>query len=242
MILYVNGCSHTAAAEAVNPHAFACDDGEGELWRLGKQPHPDNDQVSWGFRLANLLESAYVNQSESASSNYRILRTSRAWIESQTDIWSNLLVIIQWSTWEREEWQIDGEYYQIGSSGIDQVPPAWQDRYRQFVINVDWLEREQFWHQEIWRFHAWLRDNKIRHLFFNGNSYFGQIAHQNNWQANYMDPYRCQGTWDWILRENGFATVNPTSWHFGKDAHCFWSSYLLQYCIDNHLVEPCDIS
>ena len=28
MILYVNGDSHTAAAEAVNPHCFAEDDGE----------------------------------------------------------------------------------------------------------------------------------------------------------------------------------------------------------------------
>ena len=28
MILYVNGDSHTAAAEAVNPYAFAEDDGQ----------------------------------------------------------------------------------------------------------------------------------------------------------------------------------------------------------------------
>jgi hypothetical protein len=28
MILYVNGDSHTAAAEAVNAHAFAMDDGQ----------------------------------------------------------------------------------------------------------------------------------------------------------------------------------------------------------------------
>ena len=27
MILYVNGCSHAAAAEAVNPHSWAEDDG-----------------------------------------------------------------------------------------------------------------------------------------------------------------------------------------------------------------------
>ena len=46
MILYVNGDSHTAAAEAVNPHAFAMDDRP--LFYLGRAPHPDNVSVSWG--------------------------------------------------------------------------------------------------------------------------------------------------------------------------------------------------
>jgi hypothetical protein len=122
LILYVNGDSHTAAAEAVNPHVFACDDGDAEHWRLGRRPHPDNDRVSWGFGLANLIGSTYINDSESASSNHRIMRTARTWIESNPAAWSDLLVIIQWSTWEREEWLIDDEYYQINASGIDQVP------------------------------------------------------------------------------------------------------------------------
>jgi len=240
MILYVNGDSHTAGAEAVNPHAFACDDGA--LWQLGRLPHPDNEKASWGYQLSNLLGAALINQSESASSNYRIMRTTRSWLESNASLWPNLFVILQWSTWEREEWLIDGEYYQIGSSGMDHVPPDWHTRYREFVIGVDWIEREHFWHDEIWRLHQWLLHNQIRHLFFNGNNYFGQIQNQNHWGKHYLDPYRSQGTWDQILRTKGFDTVNPTSWHFGQDAHCFWSQYLLQYSIDNHLVEPCDIS
>ena len=40
MILYVNGDSHAAAAEAVNPHAWAMDDGL--FYGLGRMPHPDN--------------------------------------------------------------------------------------------------------------------------------------------------------------------------------------------------------
>jgi hypothetical protein len=44
MILYVNGDSHTAAAEAVNPHAFAEDDSA--LFYLGRAPHPENLAVS----------------------------------------------------------------------------------------------------------------------------------------------------------------------------------------------------
>jgi hypothetical protein len=240
MILYVNGCSHTAAAEAVNPHAFACDDGA--LWQLGRRPHPDNELVSWGYRLSGLLGAAFVNQSESASSNYRIMRTCRAWLESNPETWQDVLVIIQWSTWEREEWLIEDQYYQIGASGLDHVPPELQDRYREFVLEVDWPERERFWHQEIWQLHRWLKRSGIRHVFFNGNNHFGTISDPKSWSSSYLDPYCVQGTWDWMLRSHGFATVDPKSWHFGADAHCFWSRYLLQYCIDNHLVEQCDIS
>ena len=238
MILYVNGDSHTAAAEAVNPHVFACDDGDAEHWRLGRRPHPDNDRVSWGFCLANLFDSAYVNDSESASSNHRIMRTARTWIESNSAAWSDLLVIIQWSTWEREEWLIDGEYYQINASGIDEVPNSHQDRYRQFVIDVDWLACTQLWHDRIWQFHNELKNNGIRHVFFNGNNHFAGIAQRYDWAHHYVDPYAVSSTYDQILRKNGFHTVNPSSWHFGADAHCFWARYVLQYCVDNNLVEP----
>ena len=240
MILFVNGCSHTAAAEAVNPHAFAEDDPD--LWLLGRRPHPDNERVSWGYRLAGYLGSAFVNLSESASSNHRILRTTRAWLESHADIWSDILVIIQWSTWEREEWSIEGEYYQIGASGLDHVPPEFNDRYRQFVLEVDWSACERFWHDQIWQLHRWLNRSGIRHVFFNGNNFFGTISNPKSWGSSYLDPYRVKGTWDHVLRQNNYQTVTPQSWHFGADAHCFWSQYLLQYCIDNHLVEPCDIS
>ena len=238
MILYVNGDSHTAAAEAVNPHVFACDDGDAEHWRLGRRPHPDNDRVSWGFCLANLFDSAYVNDSESASSNHRIMRTARTWIEYNLAAWSDLLVVIQWSTWEREEWLIDGEYYQINASGIDEVPNSHQDRYRQFVIDVDWLACTQLWHDRIWQFHNELKNNGIRHVFFNGNNHFAGIAQRYDWAHHYVDPYAVSSTYDQILRKNGFHTVNPSSWHFGADAHCFWARYVLQYCVDNNLVEP----
>ena len=238
MILYVNGDSHTAGAEAANPHVFACDDGEGELWRLGKRPHPDNDRVSWGFRLANLLDSAYVNDSESASSNFRIMRTARDWLAGNTHLWDDVLLIIQWSTWERQEWLIDGEWYQINASGQDQVPEDYQDQYRQYILDVDWVRCTQDWHHKIWLFHCDLQRRNIRHVFFNGNSYFGEAPLvELDWDDCYIKPYYRTGTYDQILRSRGFQTVNPNSWHFGPDAHCFWAQYMLNYCVDNNLVD-----
>ena len=236
MLLYVNGDSHTAGAEAVNPHVFACDDGNGDLWRLGKRPHPDNERVSWGYKLSNLLKCSYINDSESASSNFRILRTTRQWILDNREFWPDLLVIVQWSTWEREEWLIDGEYYQINASGTDDVPSGHRDRYKQWIIDIDWPHCARYWHQQIWQFHQELRDHGVRHLFFNGNNHFGEIdLVKQDWQHSYIKPYSDSGTYNQILRSSGFQTVNAHSWHFGESAHCFWAEYLLQYINANKI-------
>jgi hypothetical protein len=58
VILYVNGDSHTAAAEAVNAHAFAEDDPYGNY--LGRLPHPDNLSASWGRKLADHTGCRFV--------------------------------------------------------------------------------------------------------------------------------------------------------------------------------------
>ena len=100
MILYVNGDSHTAAAEAVNVHAFAEDDPQ--YFYLGRAPHPDNLQVSWGKLLSLALQAGFHCAAESASSNNRIIRTTREWLTTIKDQ-GEILIIIQWSTWEREE-------------------------------------------------------------------------------------------------------------------------------------------
>jgi len=233
MILYVNGDSHTAAAEAVNPHAFAEDDGE--LFYLGRAPHPANLAVSWGKTLSAALKTSFHCGAESASSNQRILRTTREWLATPRN--QEVFVIIQWSTWEREEWQDEhGTYYQVNASGIDHVPASMQDRYRKFVTNVNWKTCTNHWHQQIWNFHEELTSQGICHIFFNGNNDFGQVKKQLEWGASYIDPYSTEGTFSSVLQKNGFDTVAPDSWHFGKDAHSFWANYMLQYIIKNQMI------
>ena len=206
MILYVNGDSHTAAAEAVNPHAFAEDDGL--YYALGRRPHPDNERVSWGCELANHLGAVLVCDAESAASNSRIMRTTRAWLQQQ-HTFDDTFVVIQWSTWERQEWLYDGTWYQVNASGIDDVPTDLQDRYRRFVADVDWTQARQHAHSEIWQFHQELSLNGVRHLFFNGNSDFSGVTTHYNWGINYMAPYDPENTYNKVLRNNGFATVRP---------------------------------
>jgi len=234
MMLYVNGDSHTAAAEAVNPHAFAEDDSS--LFYLGRAPHPDNLAVSWGRSLATTLKSAFRCDAESASANSRIMRTTLEWLAGAGADFPDQLVVIQWSTWEREEWLYDGKYYQIGASGMDWVPPGLESRYKEFVVNVDWRQKVQQAHEEIWQFHQELERQKIRHIFFNGNNDFSSIKTHYNWGKNYIAPYDPTKTYDAIIRSQGIETVMPNSWHFGRDGHSAFHRFIIDYIIKQKFV------
>jgi hypothetical protein len=234
MILYVNGDSHAAAAEAVNLHAFAEDDGR--YFYLGRAPHPDNLAVSWGRRLSDVLKAGYKCDAESASSNDRIIRTTRDWIELNQPLLSTALMIIQWSTWEREEWLHNDVYYQVNASGVDQVPQEMQEKYKHYIVGIDWDSKTQQAHDKIWAFHNELRAQGIKHIFFNGNNHFGKIADRQDWGTSYIEPYNPDATYDQWLKSHGFQTVGADSWHFGKDAHAAWSQYVLQYIIKHNLV------
>ena len=233
MILYVNGDSHAAAAEAANPYVFAEDDPD--LYHLGRTPHPDNLAVSWGRVLSDSMAATLVCDAESASSNDRILRTTKAWIDQNRDHWPDTMMIIQWSTWERQEWLIQSTWYQVNASGIDYVPDGHQEKYRQFIIDINWEACTQEWHQQIWQFHQYLLGIGIRHVFFNGNSHFAAVRDRQNWESNYLDPYDPSSTFEEILAKKGFQHVSSNSWHFGPDAHCFWAGYMLKYINDNFL-------
>jgi hypothetical protein len=234
MLLYVNGDSHTAAAEAVNPHAFAQDDPA--LFYLGRAPHPENLAVSWGKRLSQTLRAAFRCDAESASSNTRIIRTTREWLAGAGHAHPDQLVIIQWSTWEREEWEYNGVTYQINSSGIDHVPAEAIERYRNYIINLDWQQKTQQAHNDIWEFHQELASQNIPHIFFNGNNDFSLIQDQKDWGKNYIDPYNSSGTYHARLQTAGIETVMPDSYHYGHDGHSWWFKYLLNYLMSNKFI------
>jgi len=73
-------------------------------------------------------------------------------------------------------------------------------------------------------------------VFFNGNSDFSGVSSPRDWGIHYMAPYDPSQTYNSVLKNNGFKTVNPKSWHFGEAAHCFWANYVLQYINNNNLI------
>jgi hypothetical protein len=234
MILFVNGDSHTAAAEAVVPHAFAEDDSA--FFYLGRAPHPENLAVSWGKQLSLALRAGLRCDAESASSNSRIIRTTRDWLAGGGLQHSDQLVVIQWSTWEREEWLYDGIYYQVGASGTDSVPAEAAERYRNYIVGIDWQQKTQDAHQEIWEFHQELTAQNIRHVFFNGNNDFSKIQNQKDWGTNYIGPYDADMTYDACIRSKGIQTVMPGSWHFGPEGHNAFFRFILDYIIKHKFV------
>jgi len=240
MILYVNGCSHSAAAEAAVPHAWACDDGE--LWQCGTEPHPANLEVSYGKRLADALFAELVCEASSGGSNDRTIRTTKEWIKNNPEKLADTFMVLQWTTWEREEWLHNSTWYQVNASGIDTVPSELEERYKNYVINVDWDFKTLEAHQKIWEMHLYLKERGIRHVFFSAHSTFSDIYEtRQNWGLNYLDPYLREKSYNAVLKNNGFEYVNPQSYHFGADAHCFWADYLLQYINDNQLLDTNEI-
>lgn len=233
MILYTNGDSHTAAAECVNNHAFAEDDVQYII--MGRAPHPENLKHSWGKLLSNRLSCGFVCDAESASSNARIIRTTKQWIEKLKHELYRTLMIIQWSTWEREEWQIDGVLYQINASGTDHVPDSHKDLYKNYVSNINWQQKTRDAHEEIWNFHQELESLGVKHVFFNGNNDFSKIEIQKDWGTSYIGPYDPASTYDAIVSQK-CNTVSPTSYHYGVDGHRVWAQYLTKYIVENKLV------
>ena len=237
-VLYINGDSHAAGAEAVLPFAFAEDDSA--YPPPDRRPHPINVEASFGNTLARNLGTHWipVNDSESASSNDRIIRTTEEWLANNQ---KPSLVLIGWTTWERQEWLHNGIYYQVNSSGYDSVPEELQHKYKCWVIEQadpeQQKENELKWHQRIWDWHNDLTRREIPHLFFNTYLYYHNVvAHsleQYDWEGAYIAPYDPMFTYYQWLKNKGIDTVNPQSYHFGINGHRKWAYFLKEY-IDNN--------
>ena len=215
MILYVNGDSHSAGAEAVNSFAFAEDDPNLRL--SGRKPHPTNLAVSYGQKIADTLNYKLVCNAESASSNDRILRTTREYLKTTIPD----LIIIGWSTWEREEWLHNDRYWQVNAGGIgDDWPDDVKQRYHAWITQIDYQQKQKKEHDKIWQLHLELED--IPHLFFNSYSSFDYTV-KKDWDINYLAPYdQTQTYYQWLLDQG----LKPKNYHYGADAHLVWANRL----------------
>lgn len=235
MIVYANGCSHTAAAEAVVPDCFAVDNGR---HGIDRRPHPVNLAASWCTHVATALQADLVCEAESGGSNARTLRTTRDWIAQNHNQLQDTLLIIQWTTWERQEWLHQGRWYQVNASGRDWIPQSLKKRYSEYIASIDWHTATQQAHQDIWQFKLELDAKNIQYLFFSGHSTFSDISDQKNWGHTYMHPYLREGSYHNWLINNGGTYANPKSYHFDAKSHRLWANYVLQYLYRNQIVDP----
>ena len=226
MILYVNGDSHSAGAEAVNEFAFIMD--RNPNVQYGKDrwaPDPDNLQHCYGKVLADLLNYEIVNQSRSAGSNDRIIRVTNEYLEHNRPD----LIVIGWSTWEREEWFAEGEWWQINASGVGHDwPDEVKKKFKEYVLNLNWEEKAHDAHNKIVTLHHKLLEMKIPHLFFNTCSTFNfyRTLPRIEWGDYYIRPYD-HWSYQTYLDDLGYS---KSKWnHFRADGHKKWAEFLLPY-------------
>jgi hypothetical protein len=239
VILYVNGDSHSAGSELVHIRdgrwliARETDNSE---WTVigesrGRDPHLECVKRSYGKLLADQIGAEFVCDALSASSNDRILRTTREYLKRNRPDY----VIIGWSTWEREEWWHEGtqQYWQINAGGVGfDWPKEFQERYRQYVLEMDHTRAVTNCHAKIWALHQELNTLSIPHLFFNTFSWFTQVT-MLDWGNLYIDPYTKNSTYFEWLHNRGFQTVNSESYHYGPDGHRAWAEHLYQNYFKN---------
>lgn len=240
MILYVNGDSNAAAAEAVNPHGFAEDDNR--YIHLGRAPHPENLEISFGKVLADRMGAQLECHAESASSNSRILRTTYQYLTKLIMSGDKRhfpdYVLIGWSTWERQEWLVDGVWWQVNAGGIGHDwPQEVKDRYRDYILKLDYEQACRRAHREIYEFHVDLKSWGVPHLFFNCFEPMTSEPVPLDWGHNYLEPYNPDFTYYNWLTARGFQPVYPGSYHFGADAHAAWAEFLYPYMVNLSLTK-----
>ena len=214
MILYVNGDSHS----------------------LGTMM-PGETGASFIEILARHLGCEIYNDAEAASSAQRIVRTSKNYISKQpTD---DLFVVIGWGTWEREEWEHDGKFYNIMSGWFKHLPDALQQQYHVWEsgLNSDHVDsKSRHVHEQIFQLHLLFKQNNIPHLFFNCMYNFLSIspAQEKDWDNCYIGPYHSDSSFYWWLTNRGFGS---DKWfHFGADAHQAWGNRLISYIEEHKLL------
>jgi hypothetical protein len=99
MILYVNGDSHAAAAEAATQFWFCIDDPR--VSYLGNLPHPENLEVSWGKLLSLAIKAGYHCDAHADTNNIDVITETRKWI--QDNQYQNKLIIIQWGSFTNQQ-------------------------------------------------------------------------------------------------------------------------------------------
>ena len=219
-VLYVNGDSNSAGAELANDYAFAEDD---PLYKeQGRAPHPDNIDLSYGAHLAKELKTPLLCDAESASSNDRIMRTTIDYLNSEPE---NPFVLIGWSSWEREEWNINGTMYQVTAGGKDILPSEYEHQYRGWVSSqtIPEIQRKsENWCDKIWNLHQQLQNENIKHLFFNCIEPFP--TRKYDFGLNYFYPYDKEYTFYHYLKQYDEPNEN---FHFGLKSHKRWANLLL---------------
>lgn len=216
MILYVNGDSNSAGFEVVDP------------------------DYAWPTVLAKAMGFDLINQAAPGASNDRIMRTTQEYLAQNP---CPDFLILGWSTWEREEWNVNDKYIDITASGKDSVPEHLIFDYQRWVIRQKdgkiRIEKCRRWHEKIHALHKDLMQKNIAHCFFNAFSPFICEASWDknlrlDWNDCFIEPYTTGGSYFEKLCSMGHQ---PTPGYHHTDAgQRAWAEFMLDWIIQSHLL------
>jgi len=219
MMLYVNGDSNSAGAEMKNV----------------------ND--CYANQLAQLLNATIVNNSYSGASNDRILRTTYKYLENNIPD----LLVIGWTSSEREDWFIQNEYKSVNSFHVNTLDLERMPEWKEWSENkAGWLSNDysyekqlvKFWNSKIFNFHLELNYCKIPHFFFNAIysfNVFGPV-YEYPWGNAFYQPYNKNSAMIRWASAQGYEEITPGKSHFEKEAHSKWANVIYKHIKDNNLI------
>ena len=195
----------------------------------------DSHTAPWSYVdiLGEELAFEFVNQAQGGCSNASIIRRTREYIKHTIPD----LVIIGWSTWEREEWEYKNQYYNVNSSGHDQLPDELQKQYKQWVTKQTQKtlnKKSKYWHTEIYKLHQILERELIPHVFFNCMYNFFNARPHYPWNNCYIGPYENDLSYYHWLKAQG-ATADEW-YHYKTDGHRMWAKRVINYIKENKIL------
>jgi hypothetical protein len=205
MRLFVNGCSHSAG------------DGTSALAN------------SWPNQLTGLLGAELTNYSLSGASNQRMIRTTREWARC-LDNKQNYFVIIGWSSWERQEWYHNQQFYQVNASGHDGLPEHLHDAYKKYVSDLNdcsYVNAAEQTEQEIYQLAQELQRLNVKYLFFNSFMQISETLKNDRWDYRYISPFSNNLNYSEYLKNAGYQ--HDKNYHHGDDAQRAWAHVMFNY-------------
>jgi hypothetical protein len=213
VILYVNGDSNSNGAECTDT------------------------TKSWPALLSKKINCTLINEAKSGTSNPRIMRVASNALANSD---KNTIAVIGWTSWEREEWVHNNQYFDVNSGGHDTLPPELEERYKQWVTmqGIDEQSRKsKSMHEQIHRLHRSLKDRRIPHVFFNALMPFQHNLidpNHKNWGNNYLGPYDNELSYYWYLKNHGWKPTDNN--HYIENAQAVWADVLYNYIQENKLL------
>jgi hypothetical protein len=195
--------------------------------------------TTWVKKLGNYFNFEIENHALGGGSNPRILRTTFDFLNQKKSCIQDYFFVIGWTSWEREEWLFENQYYQVNASGTNIVPTGLQQRYKDWICDsnlISQVTKSKSLHNEIFNLHKKLLESNIKHLFFNALMPFQHEVKSNpdtrsNWGINYIAPYDNDLSYYWYLKKQGFVPDGGN--HYDTTAQECWADFLINY-INQH--------